>query len=91
MANERPICPACGSVNVYCRKTYDDWQCNRCGFQRFTWVKADNNEPRTPEGVFREIERRGLGTPNTAENQLLWLWIVGIIIVAVIVCRWYFF
>ena len=91
MANQRPSCPACGSVNVYPRKTNDDWNCNRCGFQNFTLVEADNKGPRTPEEVFREVERRGLRTPNIPETRPLWLWIVGIIIVAVIVCRWYFF
>ena len=91
MANERPTCPACGSVNVYSPNTNDDWRCNRCGFRHFTGVESDNKGPRTPEEVFREIERRGLRTPNIPETRPLWLWIVGIIIVAVIVCRWYFF
>ena len=45
MANEKPICPDCGSVNVYYRKTYDNWRCNRCGAANFTEVQEDNKEP----------------------------------------------
>tara|TARA_B100001123_G_scaffold106381_1_gene123726 strand:+ start:69 stop:671 length:603 start_codon:yes stop_codon:yes gene_type:complete len=45
MANEKPLCPDCGSVNVYYRKTYDNWRCNRCGYANFTTIEEDNKEP----------------------------------------------
>ena len=53
MADEKPICPDCGSVNVYYRKTYGNWRCNRCGYANFTAIEEDNKEP-TPLPVCPE-------------------------------------